>query len=123
MSQIDERDLEWFEGASFAGHVGPQDAETIRKLVATYRAAYVYLKALDARRVGHGCGTELVAEVELRNAVRSPVSDERIIAAIREIGRDRSPSPDFQERVWQRIACRNQLRRPWWRRLWSKISW
>lgn len=122
-SLIDEGDLEWLEGISFHDHVGPQAAETIDKLVGTYRAAVRYLRELDARRDGDARGHELVrAEVALRQAIWKRTANERVIAGLRALHDDVDPPDGWETRVME-VAKRDAPPAPWWRRMWSWLSW
>jgi hypothetical protein len=39
----------------------------------------------------------------------------RVEDALRKLGSEHEPRPDWQDRVWKRIA---RLKAPWWVRLW-----
>ncbi len=104
MSLIDESDLEWYEGASFRGHVGTPDADRIVKLCAVYRAAAVYLRELDARRDGDASGRELLdAEIALRDAVHRGLPNDRIERALRMVGSHHQPDEDWSQAVLERV--------------------
>lgn len=92
-----------------------QGLAALADLVDAYFAARYRFKSCDSVEVGIASAAYRAARAQLVAAVGLPT--ERIEQALREVGADQRPDPNWQEGVWGRIN-----RPSWWRRAWNRIT-
>ena len=77
-------------------------------------------RSRPARRDRRGAALLMPAPERLLNTLRRYVSDERVLAAIAEVPRDRFVPPDLRAEAWENIplpigSARRSRSRSWWR--------